>query len=85
MLRANVRGGGTYSAVGLHRASGTPAAAGNQGAWSEEETEKLKKLAEESKTQGSHDNGEIDWDWVCNAWGPGRTRFVENYEPCLLG
>ena len=53
----------------------TPAAAGNQGAWSEEETEKLRKLAEESKSQGAHSaNGEIDWDWVCAAWGAGRTR-----------
>ena len=53
----------------------TPAAAGNQGAWSEEETEKLRKLAEESKTQGTGtEQGEIDWDWVCSAWGTGRTR-----------
>ncbi|KAI5117964.1 hypothetical protein M0805_001625 [Coniferiporia weirii] len=53
----------------------TPAAAGNQGAWSEEETEKLKRLAEESKTAGTGtDGGEIDWDRVCSTWGPGRTR-----------
>lgn len=53
----------------------TPASSGNQGAWSEEETEKLRKLAEESKTQGTgSEPGEIDWDWVCSAWGPGRTR-----------
>jgi hypothetical protein len=51
----------------------TPAAAGNQGAWSDEETEKLKRLAEESK-QG--DSSEIDWDWVCNNWGAGRTRYA---------
>ncbi|KAL5525609.1 hypothetical protein ACEPAG_6945 [Sanghuangporus baumii] len=53
----------------------TPSAAGNQGAWSDEETERLKQLAEESKTAGtSTESGEIDWDWVCNNWGPGRTR-----------
>ncbi|EJD06979.1 uncharacterized protein FOMMEDRAFT_165625 [Fomitiporia mediterranea MF3/22] len=53
----------------------TPSAAGNQGAWSDEETEKLKQLAEESKTTGTGtENGEIDWDWVCNNWGAGRTR-----------
>lgn len=53
----------------------TPAAGGNQGAWSDEETEKLKQLAEDSKTSGTGtDHGVIDWDWVCNAWGPGRTR-----------
>lgn len=51
----------------------TPAAAGNQGAWSEEETEKLRRLAEESRTAGNPD-GDYDWDWVCNNWGPGRTR-----------
>lgn len=52
----------------------TPAAAGNQGAWSDEETDKLKKLAEDSRGQGNPDSREIDWDWVCNNWGPGRTR-----------
>lgn len=51
----------------------TPAAAGNQGAWSEEETEKLRRLAEESRTAGNPD-GDYDWDYVCNNWGPGRTR-----------
>lgn len=57
----------------------TPAAAGNQGAWSDEETEKLKKLSEDSKTEGDA-NGEIDWDWVCGAWGPGRTRHVQCFQ-----
>ncbi|KAG6839787.1 hypothetical protein C0991_011685 [Blastosporella zonata] len=49
-------------------------AGGNQGAWSDEETERLKKSAEESRT-GSQ-NGEIDWDRVVGQWGSGRTRFV---------
>lgn len=53
----------------------TPAASGNQGAWSDEETERLKQLAEDSKNAGSGtDSGHIDWDWVCNTWGSGRTR-----------
>ncbi|KAF8150656.1 hypothetical protein B0H34DRAFT_147652 [Crassisporium funariophilum] len=45
---------------------------GNQGAWSEEETERLKKLAEESRSKGS--TGEIEWDWVTHEWGISRTR-----------
>lgn len=53
----------------------TPAAAGNQGAWSDEEKERLKQLAEESKTASTATDPDIiDWDWVCNAWGSGRTR-----------
>lgn len=46
----------------------------NQGAWSEEETERLKKLAEESKAVGT--SGDIEWDWVVHSWGNGRTRCV---------
>ena len=46
----------------------------NQGAWSDEETEKLKKLAEESRTFNS--TNEIDWDWVVSQYGNGRTRSV---------
>lgn len=44
----------------------------NQGAWSEEETEKLKKLAEDSRTYSS--SGEIEWDWVVSQYGNSRTR-----------
>lgn len=51
----------------------TPASAGNQGAWSDEETEKLKRLTEENRAR-PESNGEIDWDWVCSVWGAGRTR-----------
>jgi hypothetical protein len=46
----------------------------NQGTWSDEETERLKKFAEQSKSVGS--SGEIEWDWVVHQWGSGRTRFV---------
>lgn len=47
---------------------------GNQGAWSEEETERLKKLAEESKSKGT--SGEIEWEWLIGQWGISRTRLV---------
>jgi hypothetical protein len=45
---------------------------GNQGAWSDEETERLKKLTEDSRSKGS--SGEIEWDWVIQEWGISRTR-----------
>lgn len=48
-----------------------PGSAGNQGAWSDEETEKLKKLAEEHRNA----NGEIVWDALCEKWGNSRTRY----------
>ena len=53
---------------------------GNQGAWSDEETEKLKKLAEESKSKGT--SGEIEWDWVIQEWGISRTRYVSPFTLC---
>jgi hypothetical protein len=46
----------------------------NQGAWSDTETERLKKLAEESRMMGT--GADIEWDWVVNQWGNGRSRFV---------
>ncbi|KAF8959526.1 hypothetical protein BDZ97DRAFT_1761389 [Flammula alnicola] len=45
---------------------------GNQGAWSDEETERLKKVAEESRSKGP--SGDIEWDWVIQEWGISRTR-----------
>ncbi|KAF9048446.1 hypothetical protein BJ165DRAFT_1459614 [Panaeolus papilionaceus] len=45
---------------------------GNSGSWSDEETERLRKLAEESKTKSA--SGEIEWDWVVQEWGPSRSR-----------
>ncbi|PPR03081.1 hypothetical protein CVT24_012394 [Panaeolus cyanescens] len=45
---------------------------GNSGSWSDEETERLKKLAEDSKSKSS--SGEIEWDWVVQEWGPSRSR-----------
>lgn len=50
-----------------------PAATGNQGAWSDEETERLKKLADEAKN--ANHTGDAVWDYVVNQWGPSRTRY----------
>ena len=46
---------------------------GNQGAWSDEETERLKKMAEEHRLKAT---GEINWDAVIQEWGISRTRFA---------
>ena len=46
---------------------------GNQGAWSDEETERLKKMAEEHRVKAT---GEINWDAVIQEWGISRTRFA---------
>jgi hypothetical protein len=56
----------------------------NQGAWSEEEVERLKQLTEQSKEQntGPH-KGEIDWDWVITTWGNTRTRFALILPPLI--
>ncbi|KAG8908122.1 hypothetical protein FRB99_000150 [Tulasnella sp. 403] len=42
------------------------------GAWSDEETERLKTLAEQSRSR-TH-NGDIDWDWTVDMFGETRTR-----------
>lgn len=47
------------------------------GAWSDEETERLKKLADDSKAVGT--SGDIEWDWVVHQWGNTRTRYSKNY------
>jgi hypothetical protein len=46
---------------------------GNQGAWSDEETERLKKIAEEHRAKAT---GEINWDVVIQEWGISRTRLA---------
>ena len=46
---------------------------GNQGAWSDEETERLKKMAEEHRVKAT---GEINWDAMIQEWGISRTRFA---------
>ncbi|KIL58748.1 hypothetical protein M378DRAFT_294543 [Amanita muscaria Koide BX008] len=55
----------------------------NQGAWSEEETEKLKKLSEESRAYSSV--GEIEWDWVVSQYGSSRTRHQILIKATSLG
>jgi hypothetical protein len=58
--------------------SATSAAPGiNQGSWSDEETERLRKFAEQSRSVGT--SGEIEWDWVVHQWGTGRTRLVGGF------
>ncbi|KAG9314827.1 hypothetical protein JVU11DRAFT_3921 [Chiua virens] len=58
-----------------------PGSAGNQGAWSDNETEKLKKLAEEHRSP----NGEITWDALCEKWGNSRTRHQILIKATSLG
>lgn len=47
---------------------------GNQGPWTNEEQERLKQLAEQSRSADK--SGDIDWDWVVQQWGGNRTRHV---------
>jgi hypothetical protein len=48
---------------------------GASGAWADEEVERLKRLAEQSRASGP--SNETDWDWVVIQWGNTRTRLVE--------
>ncbi|TFK40158.1 hypothetical protein BDQ12DRAFT_485905 [Crucibulum laeve] len=64
-------------------ATTTSGAGTMQGAWSDEETERLKKLAEDSKSVGT--TGEIEWDWVVHQWGHGRTRHQILIKATSLG
>jgi hypothetical protein len=48
--------------------------AGASGAWADEEVERLKRLADQSRSSGS--SNETDWDWVVAQWGNTRTRPV---------
>ena len=63
----------TATAPTLTMASSNPA--GASGAWADEEVERLKRLAEQSRTSGS--SNETDWDWVVSQWGNTRTRFAK--------
>ncbi|KAF9000691.1 hypothetical protein BDQ17DRAFT_1245258 [Cyathus striatus] len=63
--------------------SGNNVSSVNQGPWSEEETDRLKRLAEESKSIGT--SGEIEWDWVVHKWGAGRTRHQILIKATTLG
>lgn len=57
--------------------------AGSQGAWTDEEQERLKQLAEQSKSIGSSDG--IEWDWVVRQWGSSRTRHQILIKATALG
>ena len=56
--------------------------AGASGAWADEDVERLKRLAEQSRTSGP--SNETDWDWVVAQWGNTRTRFAGFSSPMSL-
>ncbi|KAI0768082.1 hypothetical protein BD413DRAFT_566552 [Trametes elegans] len=67
-------------------ATGNAAPGGHQGTWSEEETDRLKRLAEQSREMGGPQNkGEIEWDWVIQQWGNSRTRHQILLKATSLG
>ena len=55
----------------FNAATGNVAPGGQQGTWSEEETDRLRRLADQSKEANK---GDIEWDWVIAQWGNTRTR-----------
>ncbi|KAL1687500.1 hypothetical protein GGG16DRAFT_127915 [Schizophyllum commune] len=63
-----------------HSAASTGA---NQGGWSEEEVQKLKRLHEESKAQQFTEDQ--TWDWVIQQYGPTRTRHQILIKATSLG
>ncbi|KAF7796000.1 hypothetical protein EIP86_007169 [Pleurotus ostreatoroseus] len=70
----------------FNASTGTTAPGGTQGAWSTEETSKLKQLAEQSReTSGAQGKGEIEWDWVVQHWGNTRTRHQILLKATALG
>ncbi|KAJ7183210.1 hypothetical protein C8R46DRAFT_1066272 [Mycena filopes] len=62
----------TSSAKPLPPAAAAAGNGGTQGPWSEDEVERLKKLAEDSRASSA--SKEIEWDWVVSEYGQGRTR-----------
>ncbi|KAI0346535.1 hypothetical protein BDW22DRAFT_1352653 [Trametopsis cervina] len=69
----------------FNAATGNAAPGGTQGAWSDEETERLKKIAEQSRDHNLQNKGEIDWDWVVGVWGQSRTRHQILLKATSLG
>ncbi|KAI9457197.1 hypothetical protein F5148DRAFT_1322656 [Russula earlei] len=57
--------------------------AGASGAWTDEEVDRLKRFAEQSRTSGS--SNETDWDWVVGQWGNTRTRHQILLKATALG
>ncbi|TBU49829.1 hypothetical protein BD309DRAFT_986211 [Dichomitus squalens] len=67
-------------------ATGNVAPGGHQGTWSEEETDRLKRLAEQSREMGGGQNkGEIEWVWEIQQWGNSRTRHQILLKATALG
>ncbi|VDB94285.1 unnamed protein product [Peniophora sp. CBMAI 1063] len=60
-----------------------PAPASASGTWAEDEIEKLKRLAEQSKTTNT--TGDVNWDWVVQSWGPARSRHQILLKATSLG
>ncbi|KAJ3829891.1 hypothetical protein EV361DRAFT_899735 [Lentinula raphanica] len=59
----------------------TTSVMGTSGAWSDEEIERLKALAEEKRNS----SGEIDWDAITSRWGGTRTRHQILIKATQLG
>ncbi|KZT73127.1 hypothetical protein DAEQUDRAFT_743343 [Daedalea quercina L-15889] len=75
----------SYSAT-QPAASTSSSSVGQQGSWSPEEEDRLRKLAEQSREQGGPQNkGEIEWDWVVQQWGNSRTRHQILLRATALG
>ncbi|KAH9954271.1 hypothetical protein BC827DRAFT_1262255 [Russula dissimulans] len=72
---------GTATTSTLTMATSNPA--GASGAWTDEEVERLKRLAEQSRTSGP--SKETDWDWVVAQWGNTRTRHQILLKATALG
>ncbi|KZV64742.1 hypothetical protein PENSPDRAFT_656339 [Peniophora sp. CONT] len=60
-----------------------PATASASGTWADDEIEKLKRLAEQSK--GTNSMGDVNWDWVVQSWGPSRSRHQILLKATSLG
>ncbi|KAI0067185.1 hypothetical protein BV25DRAFT_1987639 [Artomyces pyxidatus] len=69
------------SATTINMSASNPG--GASGAWADDEVERLKKLALDSRSSGT--SGEIDWDWVVGQWGNSRTRHQILLKATSLG
>lgn len=63
----------TNISTGASSTTPTTASTVNGAPWSEEELDRLRKLAEESKSH-SNQAGKADWDWVVAEWGSSRSK-----------
>jgi len=76
-------GTGTAAAVSITTVPAAQGVHSASGAWTDDEVERLKKLAEDSKNTtlnpNASVNGEYDWEYVVRNFGDKRTRFVQNF------